>query len=185
MSVYRVSYRYANSLMQLALEKGIFNKIAKDAELLFTTFSFSKELRLVLKSPLIKKSDKKNLLSKIFKKKITDETGSFLNFVVDKNREDILFEIFKEFLNLRDKKEGILRAKIISAVGLSDENKVKMKEKFEMKTNKKVLPSYVVDPNIIGGFMVEIDDTVYDASVRHQLQLLRKKFSKEINVSNN
>ena len=53
------------------------------------------------------------------------------------------------------------------------------------KTNKKVSANYNVDTNLIGGFIVRIEDTVYDASIKHQLNLLRKKFSEEINISNN
>lgn len=185
MSVYRVSYRYANSLMQLAEEKNLYSKIAKDAELIFSALSGSKELRTVLKSPIIKSAEKKNLLSQIFEKKISADSKNFLDFIVDKGREDIVFEIFKEFRNLRDKKEGILRAKIVSATELTAKLKEKVVKKLEQQTLKTVEPTYIIDENIIGGFIAEVNDTVYDASVRHQLKLLRKKFTEEISISNN
>jgi F-type H+-transporting ATPase subunit delta len=56
---------------------------------------------------------------------------------------------------------------------------------LEKKSGKIVSADYSVDPNLIGGFIVRIGDTVYDASVKHQLSLLRSKFSEEINISNN
>jgi F-type H+-transporting ATPase subunit delta len=185
MSVFRISYRYANSLMLLAEEKNILQKISDDADLLFNTLSASKELRAVLKSPVVKSTDKKSLLEKIFKSKINTETDSFINFVVEKNREDILFDIFKEFLVLVDKKNGVVKAKVVSAVELNDQLKMKMVEDLEKKTNKKISANYKVDPDMIGGFIVRIEDTVYDASVKHQLNLLRKSFSQEIKISNN
>ncbi|MCX6173206.1 MAG: ATP synthase F1 subunit delta [Ignavibacteriales bacterium] len=185
MSVYRISYRYANSLMQLAEEKMIFKKVSDDAELIFNTLNSSKELRSVLKSPVVKLNDKKSLLQKIFEKKISNETASFINFVVEKNREDILFDIFKEFIALADKKNGIVKARVVSPFDLNDQSKQKMIDDLSKKTNKKVSANYNIDTDLIGGFIVRIEDTVYDASVKHQLSLLRKKFSEEIILSNN
>lgn len=185
MSVYRISYRYANSLMLLAEEKNIFKKISDDADLVFNTLKESKELRAVLKSPVVKIDVKKSLMEKIFENKISTETGSFINFVLEKNREDILFDIFKEFLALVDKKNGVVKARVVSAIDLNDKLKQKMVGDLEKKTNKKVSAAFSVDPNMIGGFIVRIEDTVYDASVKHQLSLLRKRFSEEIKISNN
>ena len=185
MNVYRVSYRYANSLMQLAEEKKIYSKIAKDAELVYNALESSKELRAVLKSPVVKSSEKTKLISSIFSQKIASETEKFLEFVVEKGREDILFEIFKEFMNLRDKKEGIIRSNIVSAVELTDTVKKKITTKLENQTKKTVESNYFVDEKIIGGFIAKVGDTVYDSSIKHQLSLLRKKFSEEISISNN
>lgn len=182
MSVYRISYRYANSLMQLAEEKKIYSKIAQDAELIYSSLGSSKELRTVLKSPVIKSTEKKKLLTAIYEGKISKEVESFLLFVVEKGREDILYEIFKEFINLRNKKEGILQANIISAVELDDSLKKKITSKLEKETEKIVQSSFLVDGKIIGGFIAQLEDKVYDASVSHQLKLLRKKFAQEISI---
>ena len=180
MSVYRISYRYANSLLLLAEEKNILKKVFDDADLIYNTLHDSKELRAVLKNPVLKLKEKKNLLSKIFEGKIGTETQSFMDFVIDKNREDILYEIFKEFLNLRDSKEGIIRAKVISVVELSNELKKKIEAKLSDRTGKKIKIEYSLDNSIVGGFLVKVDDTVIDSSVKHQLELLRKKFSEQI-----
>ena len=182
MSVFRVSYRYANSLRLLAEEKNIFQEVAKDADLIFNTINNSKELKVILKSPVIKTELKKKLLNEIFSNKISSETLSFIDFVIQKNREDILLEIFKEFLVLCDKKNKILRAKVKTAVELDESLKSKLTSKLESRTNQKVIANYLLDQKIIGGFVVEIDDQVYDASVKHQLAQLRKKFSEEISI---
>ncbi len=182
MSVYRISYRYANSLLLLAEEKNILPKVYEDAELVFNTLDGSKELRAVLKNPVLKPKIKKELINKIFENKIGSEITSFIEFVIDKNREDILFEIFKEFLNLRDIKEGILRAHVKSAVELSEQMRNKIEQKLTNRTNKKVKADFGIDTNIIGGFVVKVYDTVIDSSVKHQLELLRKKFSEDIGL---
>ena len=185
MSTYRVSYRYAKSLLLLAKEKKILNKISLDGELIYNTISNSKELRSVLKSPIVKLNIKKSLLNKIFKNKISKESLNFLDFVIEKNREDILFEIFKEFLLLVDKENNILNTKVISAIALNDKTKKSIVRNFENRTGKSIKVNYSLDPGLIGGFIIKIEDTVYDASIKNQLQLLRKKFSEEINISNN
>jgi len=182
MSDYRISYRYANSLLQLSEERKILKQVYDDSELICNTLAKSKELRAVLKNPVLKSKEKKDLIKKIFENKVSSESISFMNFVIDKNREDILFEIYKEFLNLRDIKEGIIRAGVKSAVELSDPLRQKIEQKLSSRTNKKVKADYTVDNSIIGGFVVKINDTVVDASVKHQLELLRKKFSEEVNL---
>ncbi len=97
----------------------------------------------------------------------------------------MLFDIFKEFLALVDKKNGVVKAKVASAVDLNDQLKKKMISDLESKIGKKVVANYTVDSNLVGGFIVRVEDTVYDASVKHQLKLLRVKFSEEINIFNN
>ncbi len=185
MSVYRVSYRYANSLIQLAQEKNIFEKVSADGGLIYNTLNMSKELRLILKSPVIKPAVKKELLGKIFEKKITGETFGFLNFVIEKNREDILFEIFKEFNTLVDKKNGVVKASVTSAVDLTDDMKRNLLVRLENKTSAKVVANYKIDQKIIGGFITQIEDTVYDASIKHQLELLRKTLLEDSAIYNN
>jgi len=185
MSDYRVSYRYAKSLLLLAEEKNMLGKISADGDLIYSTISNSKELRSVLKSPVVKLNIKKSLLNKIFDKKISQESMGFLDFVIEKNREDVLLEIFKEFLLLVDKENNVLNTKVVSAIDLNDDTKHNIISKFESKTGKSIKVNYSLDPELIGGFIIKIEDTVYDASIKNQLQLLKKKFSEEINISNN
>jgi len=185
MSVYRISYRYANSLFKLAEEKNTLAKIAEDVELLFSTISNSKELRTLLKNPVIKSDKKKELLTKIFEGKISDDMMRFIDFVIEKNREDILLDIMQEFLNLRDNKEGILRVQVITAVEIDDNLKKEIEKVLENKERKKIKSTYVINPNILGGYVIRFKDTVIDASLTHQLERLRKKFSEDISISNN
>jgi F-type H+-transporting ATPase subunit delta len=185
MSVFKISYRYANSFFQLALEKQSLKEYAEEMSLIFNTLENSRELRIVLKTPVIKQKDKKNILKKIFGKEVGKDTLEFIEFIVDKNRIDILFEIAKEFLALRDQHDGIIRTKISSAVELKDLLKKEMVARLEKETSKKVFPEYSVDSKLIGGFIIKVEDKVIDASVKHQLELLRKKFLEELSFSNN
>ncbi len=171
--------------MQLAEEKNIFKTISEDADLIYNTLNSSRELRAVLKSPVVKPADKKNVLYNIFEKRISGDALSFLNFVLEKNREDLLTDIFKEFNTLVNKKNGVVKATVYSAGELNDETKKKIDVNFSKKINKKISADYMVNPDLIGGVVVRIEDTVYDSSVRHQLALLSKKLSEEVTISNN
>ncbi|MCX7797907.1 MAG: ATP synthase F1 subunit delta [Melioribacter sp.] len=185
MSVYRISYRYANSLYQLALEKGVLDKIAADVELVFLTMEKSRELRALLKNPVLKQDKKKELLQKIFESKVSKDVLDFIDFVIEKKREDILYEIFREFMNIRDEKEGIIRAQIVTASEIDESLKKQFEFVIEKKEQKKVKSQFVINPEIIGGYVIKYNDMVIDASLKHQLERLRKKFLEDISITNN
>lgn len=179
MSEFSVSSRYASALMQVAEEKNSVDSVSKDMELVFNTLDSSKELRSVLKSPIIKEQQKIEVLSDIFAEKVSSVSFNFIKFVVDKNRDYMLYAITKNYLKLRDEKLGLIKAIVTSAVNFSDEQIVKLKTKIEEITGKKASLSFKIDESVIGGFAVKIDDTVFDASVKRQLEILKHKFLTE------
>lgn len=176
MSEFNVSTRYANSLIELAEEKNNLSEIVSDIKVVYNTLADSKELQRILKNPIIKIDKKNSILSEIFASQISVSTLNFLKFILKKRREELLFDITKRFLELHDEKFDVVNAAIISAVELSEENKVYVKEQLEKFTNKKIRTEYKLDKNVIGGFLVKIGDTVLDATIKHQLELLKNKF---------
>jgi len=107
---------------------------------------------------------------------IGKESLDFLKFIIEKNREDLLESILSKFLELRDQKIGIVNVIVKSAVELTDGQKAKMKENFEKVLNKRIRFSFTIDPSVVGGFVAKVGDTVYDASLKHQLEILKKRF---------
>lgn len=178
MSNYNISSRYAAALMQLASEKNLFEQISADMDMVFNTIRSSRELQVMLKSPVVKPSDKEQVLSGIFENRINHASLNFLQFIVRKNREVLLFNIIRQFLDLSDKKLGIVNAEVTSASEFSDVQMDKLTKKLEEYTLKKVRLSMQVNRNLLGGFIVKIDDTVLDASLNHQLELLKEQFLK-------
>lgn len=174
----KVSVRYANSLLTSAIEKGNLQAVSADMELVLSSLVSSAELARTLSSPVIKPQLKTSILEEIFKSKISKETMDFLRFVVEKNREDILESIVKKFLDLRDQQEGIVNVNVNSAVELGDDQKEKLRQNFEKVLDKKIRFSFNIDPKIIGGFVAKVGDTVFDASLKHQLEILKKRFLK-------
>ncbi len=177
MSISSISLRYANSLLFTAEEKNITEEIAFDVERLYKILNENPELRRALESPIIKPAVKQSILKEIFAQKIHDELYKFLRFIVDKKRENLLLTILQKFLWLRDEQEGIVNVGIRTAFEFSEEQADLIKSKFENKLKKKVRLNFVIDPALIGGFVAQINDTVYDASLMHQLDILKKQFS--------
>ncbi len=174
----KISSRYASSFLQIAIEKNILEKTASDMELILKAFESSRELRRAIESPILRSEIKESVLAEIFSNKIDPETMNFVKFVVYKRRESLLPSIAKGFLELRDEHLGIVRASVLSAFELSDEQKVQLKKRFESSLSKKIYLSYQIDNSLLGGFVAKVSDTIFDASVKHQLNLLKKHFIK-------
>jgi F-type H+-transporting ATPase subunit delta len=183
MGVYNISNRYANALIELAEEKKAFDKISEDIQIVYNTLTASKELRVMLASPVIKESDKTKILVSIFEKHISKDSLNFLRFIVERNREEVLFHIVKRYLELRDIKLGIVNVELKSAAGLNDKQKSEMKSKLTMFSGKKVRIKFTTDESLIGGFIAKIGDTVLDASIVRQLELLRQSLLSDKKVS--
>jgi F-type H+-transporting ATPase subunit delta len=176
MQDHKVSIRYASSLLDSAIEKKNLDPVSNDMELVFNTLGGKNQLNLMLKSPVIKPQVKSSILNEIFKTKISDDSLNFLQFVIDKQREDLLINIAKKFLELKDEYLGILNIEITTAFDFTEDQQEQIKKIFESKLNKIIKLKYIVNKELIGGFIARVADTMYDASIKHQLEILRKQF---------
>jgi len=184
MSEFVISTRYANALMESSMEKNSFEQTMQDIELVYNTLSKSKELRNILNNPIISSEKKASILDEIFEGKVSDDVKTFIDLIVNKGRENILFEICNRFLQLSDEKLNRIKVEITSAFELNNEQKDSITKKLEEITQKQIIASYNLDNSILGGFKARFNDTVVDASVQHQLELLKKKLFEEEYLSN-
>ena len=90
-------------------------------------------------------------------------------------REDLFTEILEKFDNLKDEHIGSVKIDVTTAFIFNDEQKIQLQQKFESHLKKKARLTFKVDQNIIGGFVAKVGDTVYNASMIHQLGLLKKQ----------
>lgn len=178
MSYGKVAIRYATSFLESAIEKNNLDRAAEDMLVVFNAIESSSLLRRFLENPVIKLEQKKSVLREIFEKYVSPDTLKFIEFVVDKNRENALKDIAEKFLELKDEYSGVARVEIKSAFELSSEQKKMIEQRFESLLNKKIIASYLIDEKVIGGFVAKVKDTVYDASIAHQLELLRQQLLK-------
>jgi F-type H+-transporting ATPase subunit delta len=177
MSEFRASYRYALAMIGVAEELKKLDEVNKDFEFLEKLINQSDELRLFLKSPVVNAEKKKRLLAEIFQGKVNDSTMKFMILLASKGREGLLPEIIRQFYRLRDEHLGILNVMAKTAVKFTEAQEKQLVSQLEHVTKKKIRISYLVDPSLKGGFTVRHEDTVWDASVSHQLELLRQQFA--------
>ena len=172
----KVSNRYALSLLNIALEKDMLETIYNDVKLLINAFNESDELQRVVESPVIRPEVKISILDEIFSQRIDKETSNFVHFIIEKRREEILYSVGMRFIDLRNEHLGIVELIVKTAFELSDDQKEILKKRFENILNKKAIMNFRVDDNLVGGFVAQVGDTVYDASMKHQLELLKNEF---------
>lgn len=178
MSVKRVASRYAKSLLDLAVERNETEKVLADMQY-FKEALKSKDLLNMVKSPIINTSKKGEIIDTLFKDKFDNTTMSFIQIVLRKGREMFLPDVIKEFILQHKLMQKMSQAKLTVASDISDAQLEEIKSKLldSNITMDKLDLDVVVDPSIIGGFIVEIGDKLYDASVRHKLGKLKKEFS--------
>jgi F-type H+-transporting ATPase subunit delta len=179
MSEIRVASRYAKSLIDLAIERNELELVKNDVDLFLATAKASSELRAVLKNPIVPIDKKHNILNGLFSAKVTKSTKSFFDIVVNKGRASVLYATAKEFIEQYNEKKGILRAKIVSAVTLSESAEKEILSIVEKVTGKTVFLEKSVDQNLIGGFVLTVNDNQFDASISKSLAQLKKSFFTE------
>jgi F-type H+-transporting ATPase subunit delta len=180
MSNARAAHRYALSLLEVATENKVLDKVTADLDFLQQTLKDTREFSLFLKSPVVKAQVKKRVVSEIFTHRVDDLTLKFLLLLITKDRETLIPEIVNQFLHLRDERMGIVDVSTRSAVELTDTQRKHLTQSLEQALKKTVRMSYVLDPLLKGGFTVQREDTVWDASVRRQLDVLRRRFINEV-----
>lgn len=167
--------RYAEALMELSCDTLSYDKIYEDLNFVLNTISQNQDLADFLNSPPVSKADKKDVLDKIFKGKIEEPVLSFLFLLNENSRLGILRDIFSAFKNFVDEEKNIINADIISAVELNEVQKQNLVSKLQNKTGKAINPEYKLDNTIMGGFIIKINDTVIDLSLKNRIENLKKK----------
>jgi F-type H+-transporting ATPase subunit delta len=177
MSEYRAAHRYALALIGLAEGRKEVEEVGKDLRHLDRLISGSRDFRLFLQSPVVNARKKRQILDGLLRGRIGEPILLFLFFLASRRREGLLPEIIVDFFRLLDERTGIVDATASVAVPLSPPQEQRLVARLEQATGKKVRIRYVVDRSLKAGFMVRIDDTVWDASVRHELDHLRRTFA--------
>jgi F-type H+-transporting ATPase subunit delta len=176
MANFKVSHRYATSLIETAIEKNKLDKISSDMILLLDALNDSRELKLTLENPVIRPELKEKILKEIFSSKFDSDSLNFLSFVIEKRRENLLDSIADRFLELRDEHLGITGVLVTTAFKVEEDQIEKLQKRLEEILGKKVRLSLLLDDSLVGGFIAKAGDTMYNASVKHQLELLKKQF---------
>lgn len=174
MAEIRIHKRYAKALLELANEKDLLEAVKADIEGILESVKESRELELLLESPVIPSGTKRVVLKRIFEGKLSDLTFLFVMKVVQKGREEMLLGIFKQFLRLYNDYKGIAEATVFTAAPIDARLKEQIRQMLEAQMEKKVNLTSLVREDLIGGFLLRYEDKLVDSSVSNQLLELKK-----------
>ncbi|RYZ84251.1 MAG: ATP synthase F1 subunit delta [Proteobacteria bacterium] len=173
----RLATRYAKSLITLAIERNVLEETYKDIEFLHSISKANPEFALVLKSPIIAPEKKVVILESVTKGNISELTSSFMKLLIKKGRETNLYEITTSFIDQFKQHKEIHTVKLVTASPVSDELKEEIVNQVRSQTSMKNIElNATVDESLIGGFVLQIGDTLVDASISYDLNVIRKQF---------
>jgi len=173
----RLAARYAKSVLDLAIEKGQLEEVYNDMLFLQQAFRSSRELVIMIKSPVIKADKKDKVLEAITAGRVSVITSSFNKLLLSKGREFYLPEIITAFIDQYKVYKGIHMVKLTTAVPVGEELKKSIMDKIGADKNLKNIELVTaVNEDLIGGFVLEIGDELVDASIAFDLNNIRKQF---------
>lgn len=173
MSVTKAAYRYAQALIDLAAEKNTVEEVYGDMNQLASVCEESRDFRALLNSPVIVWHKKQAIFKQLFEKSISEMSMGFMNLIAKNSRENLLPEIAEGYIQLYKKSINIHEVYVTSAVALDQSTKDKIIEKIKAEVNGTIELTETVDPELIGGFIVRMEDKQIDASISSQLADLR------------
>ncbi len=180
----RLASRYAKSLIDLAVEQNSLEATLQDVQLIDATIHGSSEFAAVLKSPVIKADKKNAIIDAVLGSRMTPLTKAFVKLLTDKGREDTLSEMTTSFIDQYRILKNISRVKLVTAAPVSDQVKEGIRQKVATALpGQSIELSTEVKPEIIGGFILEMGDKLVDASIRRDLNDIRKQFLKNLYIS--
>ena len=170
-----VASRYANALLELAIENNTVSDYQKQIKFVYSFIKENPNLIYFLKCYTVENLDKKKLMEKIFKSEVNKDVLHFMFLLIDKKRINYIDKICLEFNSVCNEHRGVLEGIIYTTEALSDEQIRKIEDKVAVKLNKKVELTNSINPSIIGGIKIVVNDTVFDNSVASRLNALKQE----------
>lgn len=170
-----ITVRYAKAFFSLAKEKNRLETLKTDIELIAGVCENSADFILLLESPIVETSKKIELLTAIFNGKVNELTLKFLHLIAGNKREVHIPGICRNFVLLTRKDQNIKLAILTTATEVNPETIKKIIALLEAGLKAKIELSNNVNPDIIGGVILRLDDNQYDASIATQLKKIKQK----------
>ncbi len=169
--------RYAKALLDLTLEKGWVEAVEKDLIRFVQVVKESNDFRIFLNSPVVRDDKKIAIYQQVFEG-FNPVTMQFFTLVTKNGREQLLPEIAAQFERQLMKNRGIVSGSIVSATPLTEKTKQEILDRIAPAFEGSLQLSESVDPSLLGGFVIRIEDKQIDASVANKLKELRQELVK-------
>jgi len=178
MSVQMIARRYASALADVAIERGEAPDVQEELNAWERLIQSSTNLQEVFRNPTIALDQKRAVLNKLIEKaRPRETTANFLKVLVQNHRLTELGEINRKFADVLDVRAGMIAATVTTARSVPEKAQEKLYETLTSLTGKKVRVNFATDAELIGGIVTRIGSTVYDGSVRNQLQQIKGKMA--------
>lgn len=166
--------RYSDALIDVAQSKNELDDVYSDLQTVSEALNSVDELSSFLSHPVIPLYEKKDMVKSVFEGKIKEDTLNLLFILLEKNKINLINTILYCFEESMDEAKNILKVNVISAVEVDEDLKQKLKEKLENKLNKAVKFEFELNPEIIAGLVLKIQDKVIDGSMAAKLEGFKK-----------
>jgi len=172
----RAAIRYAKAILDLANSKGVAEAVNNDMKSIASAIETNLELSTFIENPTTKVEVKESALLEVFSD-VNGVTKGLFHLLFENKRFEILDAIALEYNKLFDESNGVEVAKVTTAIPMDAALEAKVLEKVTTLSDKKITIENIVDPSIIGGFILRIGDKQYNASVANRLQVLKRELS--------
>ncbi|HOI32406.1 MAG: ATP synthase F1 subunit delta [Bacteroidales bacterium] len=172
--------RYAKALFDLAVEDGKLEAVKDDMKLVADVMTENRPLRRMMASPVIPPVRKNAVIKKVFEGKIDKRSQAFLDILIRKGREEQIHDIAQQFYESYLEYKNIAIVEVTTASAIDGTLSSKMLKVMEARTQKTLQLQQKIDPEIIGGFKLRMQDYQYDASISKVISRLHKEFDKNL-----
>ncbi|MDD4086239.1 MAG: ATP synthase F1 subunit delta [Bacteroidales bacterium] len=172
--------RYAKALFDLAVEDGKLEQVKDDMKLVADVMTENRALRRMMASPVIPPMRKKTVVKKVFEGKIDKRSLAFLDILIRKGREEQVHDIAQQFYESYLDHKNIAVVEITTATAIDEALSRKMLQVMEARTQKTIQIQQKLDPEMIGGYKLKMQDYQYDASISKVISRLHKEFDKNL-----
>ena len=168
--------RYSLALYELATEANTLSEIEVHSQSIIKLITLSEDFKSLIKDPTNNKEDQLNVLNKISEQyKLNELLAKFLSFLISKRRFFYVDKILKSFLETCSVKRGELKAELISAKDLTENEVNNIKEELTKNFGSKIKLNYKYDTSLIGGLIVQVGSTMVDTSIKNKLQQIENR----------
>lgn len=179
MNLSKISVRYSKALFLASQQNNVLERVNDDMLLLYNTCLEIEEFNKLLENPIVSLSSKRKIIETVFSGKVHEVTLSFLYLILKNNREVFLENITRVFLDLYRKKMGFVSVSLTTAISIDDNLRKKIIEMINTAYKANVEMTESVNKNILGGFKLQIEDKLLDASVSTSLNKFKRELIKK------
>lgn len=170
-----VTKRYATALFDIAKTKNAVEQFEDEIKLILQVLNDEKEFLQILSHPQILQDEKIQVVENVFDGKAAPEIVGLLVLIIKKNRQEIMLDILKQFIEMAETEKGILKATLTIAMPLDEQQLAQIKKRLENNTQKTIELDVIIDKAIIGGMVIKVGDKVVDGSVAGKMQALKQQ----------